>query len=179
MLDAKGDPANPSHALRSARAIDPARTADPRIRTDIVGQAASQVAAIPEVRQTLLAFQRDFAAWPPAGAMGAVIDGRDIGTVIVPAATAKLFIDAKPEVRARRRLLELESLGIRREFAQLLAELNARDAADRSRSISPLKPAPDAILLDTSDLGIDRAFEAALALVDPKVKTALATRPRG
>jgi len=108
-----------------------------------------------------------------------VIDGRDIGTVIAPDATAKLFVDARPEVRAHRRWLELQAMGIAREEADVLAELNIRDAADRNRPISPLKQAVDASLLDTSDLGIDRAFAAALDLLDHKVKAALAARHRG
>ena len=108
-----------------------------------------------------------------------MIDGRDIGTVIAPDATAKLFVDARPEVRAHRRWLELQALGIAREEADVLAELNIRDAADRNRPISPLKQAVDAALLDTSDLGIDAAFAAALALLDNKVKAALAVRHRG
>jgi cytidylate kinase len=108
-----------------------------------------------------------------------VIDGRDIGTVIAPDASAKLFVDAKPEIRARRRLLELEGLGISRQHADLLAELNARDAADRGRAVSPLRQAADAVLLDTTDLDIEAAFAKALALVSPKIEKALAARPRG
>src|SRR6185503_1783321 len=116
----------------------------PAIRTDKVGQAASQVAAIPAVRQALLDFQQSFLAKPPGGSRGAVMDGRDIGTVIAPHATAKLYVDARPELRAHRRWLELKSMGIERDEKELLAELNARDAADKSRPISPLKQAPDA-----------------------------------
>jgi CMP/dCMP kinase len=108
-----------------------------------------------------------------------VIDGRDIGTVIAPDAAAKLFVDARPEVRAHRRWLELQAMGIAREEVDVLAELSIRDAADRNRPISPLKQAVDAALLDTSDLGIDAAFAAALALLDHKVKAALAVRHRG
>ena len=107
------------------------------------------------------------------------MDGRDIGTVICPDATAKLYVDARPEVRARRRWPELKAMGIRRDEQDLLAELNARDAADKSRPISPLKQAPDADLLDTSDLGIDAAFAAALALVSPRIEGALKDRHRG
>ena len=107
------------------------------------------------------------------------MDGRDIGTVICPTATAKLYVDARPEVRARRRWQELKSMGIRRGEGDLLKELNARDAADKSRPVSPLVQAPDAALLDTSDLGIDAAFAAALALVSPKIERALKDRPRG
>ena len=108
-----------------------------------------------------------------------MIDGRDIGTVIAPNATAKLFVDARPETRAHRRWKELQALGIAREEAHILAELIARDHADRNRPISPMKPAPDAALLDTSDLAIDAAFAAALALVEPKVEAALKAKPRG
>lgn len=179
VLDAKGDPKNPADALKGAQSIDLSLAGDPGIRTDVVGQAASQVAAIGAVRQALLDFQRNFLAFPPGGSPGAVMDGRDIGTVICPEATAKLYIDARPELRAHRRWLELKGMGIARDEASLLAELNARDAADKSRPISPLIQAPDAALLDTSDLGIDAAFAAALALVSTKVEGALKDRHRG
>lgn len=179
VLDAKGDPKDPADALKGAQSIDLSLAGDPGIRTDVVGQAASQVAAIGAVRQALLDFQRNFLASPPGGSPGAVMDGRDIGTVICPEATAKLYIDARPELRAHRRWLELKGMGIARDEASLLAELNARDAADKSRPISPLIQAPDAALLDTSDLGIDAAFAAALALVSTRVEGALKDRHRG
>jgi len=179
VLDAKGDPKDPADAVKGAQSIDLSLAGDPAIRTDVVGQAASHVAAIGVVRQALLDFQRSFLASPPGGSPGAVMDGRDIGTVICPEATAKLYIDARPELRAHRRWLELKSMGIARDEAGLLAELNARDAADRSRPISPLVQAPDAALLDTSDLGIDAAFAAALALVSTKIEGALKDRHRG
>jgi cytidylate kinase len=179
VLEAKGDPQNPKHAIKGARTIDLSRAGDPAIRTDIIGRASSHVAAIPEVREALFAFQRSFLATPPGGSDGAVMDGRDIGTVICPSATAKLYVDARPELRAQRRWLELKSLGIARDLAEVLTELNARDAADKTRAISPLKQAKDADLLDTSDLDIDAALAAALALVNPKVAKALKARPRG
>lgn len=179
VLEQHGDPANEADAVKGARTIDLSRAGDPKIRSDVIGKASSQVAAIPAVRQALFAFQKSFLAQPPGQSSGAVMDGRDIGTVIAPDATAKLFIDAKPEVRAHRRRLELKSLGIERLEADLLAEITARDQADRSRAISPLKQAPDASLLDTSALGIDAAFAAALALVEPKVTRALKARQRG
>jgi cytidylate kinase len=179
VLEAKGDPRNEADALKGAQSMDLSLAGDLSIRTDVVGQAASHVAAIPAVRQALLDFQQSFLSHPPGGSPGAVMDGRDIGTVICPAATAKLYIDARPELRAHRRWLELRSMGIERDEKGLLAELNARDAADKSRPISPLKLAPDAALLDTSDLGIDAAFAAALALVSPKVEGALKNRHRG
>jgi len=179
VLEAKGDPKSEADALRGAQTMDFNLAGDPRIRTDIVGQAASHVAAIPAVRAALLDFQRNFLEHPPGGGPGAVMDGRDIGTVICPSATAKLYVDARPEVRARRRWAELKAMGIRRGEGDLLKELNARDAADKSRPISPLIQAPDAVLLDTSNLGIDAAFAAALALVSAKVEGALKDRPRG
>lgn len=179
VIDAGGDPSSVADAENSARKLDPSRAGDVRIRTDLVGKAASKVAAIPEVRAALLDFQRAFAATPPGGLPGAVIDGRDIGTVIAPDATAKLFVDATAEVRARRRKLELDSLGIFRDEYEIREELLARDAADRSRKISPLRRAGDAMLLDTSDLGIDAAFAAALALVDPKIRPVLNQSARG
>lgn len=187
VLDAHGDPASESDALTGVETFhrnawgfeNPAFLNNARLSRPEVGVAASQVSAHPGVRAALLQFQRDFAAHPPGGPDGAVIDGRDIGTVICPDATAKLFIDAKPEIRANRRWKELQSLGIPREEAHILAELVARDQADRSRPISPMKPAADARLLDTSDLDIDAAFAAALALVEPKVRAALKARPRG
>lgn len=169
VLERQGDPASAADAVRGANAIDLSMVGSPAIRTDVVGQAASLVAALPAVRAALLAFQKDFLAHPPGGGPGAVMDGRDIGTVIAPDAAAKLYVDASPPLRAHRRWLELQSMGIDRDEAELLAELNARDAADRARAVSPLKQAPDAALLDTSDLGIEPAFAAALALVAPRV----------
>ena len=179
VIEKNGDPANEADAVDAARNIDPARTSELIIRRDDVGRGASQVAALPGVRRTLFDYQRAFAKSPPRGAAGSVIEGRDIGTVIAPNATAKLFIDARPEVRAHRRWLELQALGITRNEEDVLAELNVRDAADKNRPISPLVQAVDAALLDTSDLGIDAAFAAAITLVDHKVKEALAARQRG
>jgi cytidylate kinase len=179
VLEAKGDPGNEEDAIRGAQSMDLSRAGDPQIRTEIVGKAASQVAAIPAVRTALLEFQQNFLAHPPGGSPGAVMDGRDIGTVICPDATAKLYVDARPDVRARRRWSELTSMNICRAEQEVLAELSARDAADKSRPIAPLKQAPDADLLDTSDLGIDAAFAAALALVTPKIEGALKDRHRG
>jgi cytidylate kinase len=179
VLDKGGDPSSEADALKGAQTIDFNRAGDPAIRTDIVGKAASQVAAIPAVRRALLEFQQNFLANPPGGSPGAVMDGRDIGTVICPGATAKLYIDADLEIRARRRWAELKAMGIRRAEQDVVAELGARDAADKARPIAPLKQAPDADLLDTSILGIDAAFAAALALVSPKVESALKDRHRG
>src|SRR5215469_14285524 len=123
VLEAQGDPRSEADAVKGARAIDLSRAGDPGIRSDRVGAAASQVAAIGAVRQALLSFQRSFLEHPPGGSEGAVMDGRDIGTVICPNAAAKLFVDARLEVRARRRCLELKSLGIERDLAGLIKEL--------------------------------------------------------
>jgi len=179
VLEANGDPKNEADALKGAQTLDFNRAGDPAIRTDIVGKAASHVAAIPAVREALLDFQRNFLAHPPGGSPGAVMDGRDIGTVICPTATAKLYVDARLEVRARRRWAELKAMGIRRTEHDVVTELGSRDEADKERPIAPLKQALDADLLDTSDLGIDAAFAAALALVSPKVEDALKDRHRG
>ena len=172
-------PHNETQAVDAALAIDPQRADDPAIRTDAVAQAASIVAAHPAVRAALLDFQRRFAAKPPGEAQGAVIDGRDIGTVVCPNATAKLFVDAKPETRARRRFLELKALGRAVDEAAVLADIVARDKRDRERAVAPLRPAPDADLLDTTLLDIDAAFARALALVAPRVEDALKARHRG
>jgi len=175
VVEAKGDPRKEEDALAAAKALDPSRCTDPAIRTAGIGTAASIVSAFPSVRAALLEFQRGFAATPP----GAVIDGRDIGTVVCPDATAKLFIDAKPEIRAHRRWLELSAAGCAPPESAILADILARDARDRTRAVAPLKPAPDAALLDTSDLDIDAAFAAALALVQPGVENALKALAKG
>jgi len=169
VAEAGGDPNLEADAVAAARALDPARADDPAIRTAAMGEGASIVSAHPAVRAALLDFQRAFARKAP----GAVIDGRDIGTVICPDATAKLFVDAAPEVRAHRRWLELKSKGRPPEEAEVLADILSRDARDRSRAVAPLIPAADAALLDTSQMGIEPAFAAALALVSPKIENAL------
>lgn len=181
VLDAGGNPANVEDAVRSAHTIDPVGGTDIRLRSVEAGEAASLVAAMPEVRSAIIQFQRDFASHPPGGAAGAVIDGRDIGTVICPAATAKLFVDARPGVRAQRRWLELKGQGVSPlpDLEAVETELTSRDARDRGRAVAPLRQAEDAILLDTSDLDIEAAFAKALELVNDKVEKALAARPRG
>jgi len=177
VADAGGDPSREEDAVAAARAIDEARRDDPRLRSAEIGHAASVVSVFPEVRKALLSFQRAFAAHPPGAAKGAVIDGRDIGTVICPDATAKLFVDATPGVRAHRRWLELKSRGEIADEAKLVAEIVDRDKRDSERPISPSRPAADALLLDTTHLDIDAAFAAALALVKPKVEEALKALP--
>lgn len=175
VLRANADPADEAAAVNAARSLNPSDADLAAIRTQEVGQAASVVAAIPAVRTALLEFQRAFAKRP----QGAVIDGRDIGTVVCPDAPAKLFIDATPEERAHRRWLELSGKGETIDKAAVLAELVARDERDRNRTVAPLRPAADAALLDTTHLGIEPAFAAALALVEPKIRGLLQAMPRG
>lgn len=144
-----------------ARRLDHAVLSEPGIRGRETAEGASRVSAVPAVRAALLSFQRDFAATPG----GAVLDGRDIGTVIAPQAAAKLFVTARADVRARRRFLELAGQGLAVSESSILADIEARDARDRGRSAAPLRIAADADLLDTSDFSIDAAVEQAIALV--------------
>jgi CMP/dCMP kinase len=149
-------------AAEAARRLDPATLSDPSLRTKGSGEAASVVAAIPEVRAALLAFQREFSARPG----GAVIEGRDIGTVVCPDANVKIFVTASPESRATRRHKELVGYGVDISEETVLKEIKDRDKRDRERPISPLKPAEDALLLDTTELDIEKALAAALELID-------------
>ena len=169
LLDA-GHPLNDrERAVAAASALDPAQFDEMALKAPAVGEAASIVSAIPEVRTALLAFQRDFAATPP----GAVLDGRDIGTVICPDADVKIFVTATPQVRARRRAAEFKARGEPVDEAAVLADILRRDERDTSRAVAPLKPAPDADVLDTTELDIDGAFRAALAIAASKnVKSA-------
>ena len=177
VAQAGGDPKSEADAVAAARALDPARSSDPAIRTAEAGVLASIVSAHPAVRVALLEFQRGFAQKAP----GTVLDGRDIGTVVCPDATVKLFVDASAEVRAHRRWLELAAANPQNppDESKLLAEIQERDARDRNRPVAPLKPADNALLLDTSNLSIDAAFVAALALVSPAVENALASPAKG
>ena len=138
---------------------------DGALRGREAGEFASRVAVHPAVRSALTEFQRSFAARPE----GAVLDGRDIGTVICPNATVKLFVTASAEVRARRRTDELLAKGRHVDYAQILAEVRERDERDSGRMTAPLKAAPDAHLLDTSELGIEAAFQAALSVIDQRI----------
>lgn len=173
LLAGGGDPADAEVAAQVAQSLTPADLGRPDLRTEAVGKAASEVAANPRVRAALLDFQRGFAANPPDGKAGAVLDGRDIGTVVCPDAPAKLFVDASVEIRARRRMEELQQGGSDAIYAAVLADLKERDARDRTRADAPLKPADDAELLDTTDLGIEQALEAALDFVHRKTGLAV------
>lgn len=159
VLDAGADPTNAGAAAEAARTLAQADLARDDLRTPEVDRAASQVAALPEVRAALLGFQRSF------GANGAVLDGRDIGTVIFPDAPVKLFVTASSKARAGRRWRELQARGIAIDLQAVLADVEARDAKDLARMAAPLRPAPDAVLLDTTDLDPDAAYAAALQAV--------------
>ena len=152
-------------AIAASLSLDPTGLSDPALRHEATGQLAASVSAIPEVRANLLDFQRNFAKNPPHGKAGAVVDGRDIGTVVCPNADLKLFVTASDEERARRRMVELEARGAEADFATILADLQARDASDRARANSPLKKADDAHLLDTTNLSIEAVFQKASDLV--------------
>jgi cytidylate kinase len=162
---AGGNPADADAATRAAESLDPALLDDPDLMSSVNAEAASIVSAHPGVRAALLARQRAFAAQPG----GAVLDGRDIGTVIAPEAPAKLFVTASPEERARRRWRELTGKGDSCELAAVLADILARDARDSGRSAAPLRRADDAALLDTSELGIDAAVQRAIVLVEQAI----------
>ncbi|MEM8647621.1 MAG: (d)CMP kinase [Pseudomonadota bacterium] len=161
------DPKIEEKAVEAARQLDGSLLGDPRLRSGGVGEAASVVAANPRVREEILDFQRRYAATPG----GAVLDGRDIGTIVCPDADVKLFVIANPEVRARRRFEELRASGEEVTYDTVLADLRARDARDEGRAIAPLKPASDALLLDTSELDIETAFRKAVTIVEGRMDT--------
>jgi len=165
VLRAGGDPAESEAAAAAARALAPDELNDPELRSDVAAQAASKVGAIPAVRAALLDFQRTFAARPPGSARGAILDGRDIGTVVCPGADAKLFVTASVEVRAERRVKELRARGLEAIHSRVLQEMKERDSRDASRAVAPLEPAKDAFVLDTSALDPDAVFAKALAFV--------------
>jgi cytidylate kinase len=149
-------------AVRAAQGLDPKTFDNPALKSHQVGSAASVVSAIPRVREVLVEFQRQFASQPP----GAVLDGRDIGTVICPGAEVKIFVVADPAVRARRRTLEARGRGEEADEAAILADILARDERDQNRAVAPLKPARDAYLLDNSNLDIEGGVRAAIDIVE-------------
>jgi cytidylate kinase len=158
-----GDPSSEFEALRACAelGLDPA---DPELRSEPVSKIASAISAYPSVRAALLERQQDFAQQPD----GAVLDGRDIGTVIAPDADVKLYVTASAEVRAQRRVRELLQRGMTAHYEDVLADIHARDERDAGREVAPLKQAPDALLLDTSELDVDAAVAEALRLVAEK-----------
>ena len=164
LLEMGGDPDSEFAAARAAH-IEQIDADDPELRSEAVGGVASRISAYPLVRAALLERQTRFAAQPG----GAVLDGRDIGTVIAPQAEAKLFVTARPEVRAERRLAELRRAGRNVHLAEVLADIRARDARDTGRGAAPLRQADDAMLLDTSDMDVEQAIAAAIAAVDARL----------
>jgi CMP/dCMP kinase len=162
VLDAGDAPDDAPRAIEAAASLDPRKFDENTLKTQAITEAASVVAAIPQVRQALMNYQRAFALKPP----GAVLDGRDIGTVIAPGADVKLFVVASPEVRARRRVLELRARGEETDEAEVLADIRRRDERDSRRTAAPLVQAPDAHLLDTTHLDIDAAFRAAVSIIE-------------
>ena len=162
LINRGADLGDEAAAVSAARALDPQTFDDSALKSHQVGTAASVVSAYPEVREVLLNFQRQFAAHPP----GAVLDGRDIGTVICPNADVKIFVVADPEVRARRRTLEAQARGEAADEAAILADILARDERDRNRAVAPLKPAEDAYLLDNSHLDIEGGVRAAIDIIE-------------
>jgi cytidylate kinase len=160
VLDAGGDPRDAGVAENAARALASADLERGDLRGPEADMAASAVATLPQVRAALVDWQREFGR-----RHGAVMDGRDIGTVIFPDAPAKIFVTASPEARARRRHAELAARGVDRPLADVQAEMQARDAQDAARATAPMKPAEDAVLLDTTALGIEEAFGAALEII--------------
>jgi len=170
VLDQAEDPSDPAIAEAAARQVDMQMLSDPRLREPAVSAAASVVAAIPAVRGILLGLQRQFAAHPPAPAKGAVLDGRDIGSVVCPSADAKIFLTANPETRARRRLAELRQQGATAIYENVLQDMKERDARDSERPTAPLIAAPDAIVIETSTLDADAVFERACDLIECTLK---------
>ena len=159
---------DPESEFAAARACDFSQIDfdDPELKSETVGGIASRISVYPLVREALIERQRDFAGQPS----GAVLDGRDIGTVIAPGADVKLFVTARVEVRAKRRCAELERMGRSAHYEDVLIDLQARDARDSNRAAAPLKQADDAILLDTSDMTISAAVQRAIALVEAQVE---------
>ena len=162
LLDQGFELTDEARAVAVAVAIDPQKFSDSELKAQRIGDAASVVSAIPAVREALVSFQRAFAAEPP----GAVLDGRDIGTVICPTADVKIFVIADPVVRARRRTLEARGRGEEADETAVLADILRRDERDRNRAAAPLKAAVDALILDNSNLDIEGGVAAAIAIVE-------------
>ena len=164
VLNSGGDPRDAAAAVKAAESLRPDKVKDEDLRTEAVGDAASIVAVNPQVRAALLGFQRAFARKEP----GAVLDGRDVGTIVCPEAEAKIFVTASTEVRARRRFAELAERGQTPQFDTVLAEIKARDERDSTRAHAPLIPARDAYVLDSSDLSREAALARAIAYVETR-----------
>jgi len=158
-----------TEAVTAARKLRPELLTDPELRAEATGRLASKVAAIPAVRAALLDWQRDFAKHPPGGKPGVVLDGRDIGTVVLPDAMVKLFITASDEARAMRRFKELQEKGEAAIYARVLEDMRERDARDTARSTAPMRPAADALIIDTSALDADQVYRLAQDYIARKI----------
>ena len=165
LLESGGDPADAATAEAAARNLAENDLKSPQLRDEAGGQAASILSAHPPVRAALLAYQRDFAATPP----GAVLDGRDIGTVVCPEATGKIYLEASAETRAARRAKELRLRGVESIESRVLQEMKDRDARDSGRAVAPLKAAEDALTIDTTGLSPDEVFDLALSYIAARV----------
>jgi cytidylate kinase len=164
-----GAPDEPA-AVAAAKALRPELLDDPELRAEATGALASKVAAIPAVRAALLAWQRGFAAAPPEGKKGVVLDGRDIGTVVLPDAMVKFYVMASDAARAARRHKELQAKGEAAISAQVLEDMRERDARDTARATAPMKPAADAEIIDTSALDADQVFQRARDYIDRRIR---------
>ena len=173
VLRGKGDPSDPRLSEEAACALNPLTLTslfdDQALREAATSSAASKVAVIPGVRAALLKFQHNFCENPPDGKKGSVLDGRDIGTVIAPQANVKIYVTASDEVRAKRRFKELQGRGEHVTYAAVLTDMKERDARDASRSVAPAKPAQDAVILDTTDMTADQAFNEAVRIAKSKL----------
>jgi CMP/dCMP kinase len=168
MLERGLDLSNEKNAVSLATSLHSQDMKKASLRDETVGNAASQIALFSEVRNVLLHFQRDFAKNPLPDKQGVILDGRDIGLVVLPEAPCKIYVTASPEVRAKRRLKELHQKGINSIYEAVLEDIRTRDARDQTRDVSPLRPAEDAFILDTSELNIDDVVEKACLFVDSK-----------
>jgi cytidylate kinase len=157
-------------AVAAAQKLQPELLSDPELRAEATGRLASKVAAIPAVRAALLDWQRGFAKAPPAGKRGAVLDGRDIGTVVLPDAMVKFYITASDEARAMRRFQELQAKGENAIYARVLEDMRERDSRDTARSTAPMRPAEDALIIDTSALDADQVFRLAKDRTDQIIR---------
>lgn len=167
ILQAGKDLSNPQEALEIAKTLTVGDFVHiPELRTEEMGNGASRIGAIPEVREALLLMQRNFANHPPLPHLGAVLDGRDIGTVVCPDAPIKIYITASPEVRAERRMKELQGRGISCIYESILSEIQERDDRDMNRATAPLRPAADAVVLDSSERSPQEMIEMVSSIID-------------
>lgn len=168
MLKEEKDLTDKEASIKMALSLKPEDLKNPALRDEAVGGAASHIAPLKEVREILLTFQREFAKTPPPGKKGVVLDGRDIGLVVLPEALCKIYVTASPEVRAHRRLKELHEKGIDCIYEAILEDIKARDGRDQMRQASPLRPSEEAYILDTSEMKITEVVEKACVYVESK-----------